>query len=290
MKIDLLGEAPPPARAYKLSPNERRELQEMLQKELKNGTISKSKSPTGAPLFFVNKKNGTLRPVVDYRKLNKITKRGSYPLPDAQRIIEQLAKAKYFTSLDLKSGYNQIQIKKEDHWKTAFRTEEGLFEYNVMPFGLTNAPSVFQRMMNDILREWINKETVLVYLDDVLIFAETLEELEKTTHEVLKAMEAYDLKLNAEKCEWEKEEISFLGHRFKEGKKFMNKDKIEAIKNWKTLTNVKEVQRFLGFANFYWRFIENYSKIARPLTRLTQKDYRWRWGPDEEGAFNELKK
>ena len=126
MKISLLGDAPPPSKAYRLSPQEREELQKMLKEELENGTIVKSDSPTAAPLFFVPKKNGKLRPVVDYRRINKITRKDSYPLPDAQKIIDQLAKARYFTSLDLKSGYNQIRINPEDYWKIVFRTELGL--------------------------------------------------------------------------------------------------------------------------------------------------------------------
>ena len=138
-----------------------------------------------------------------------------------------------------------------------------------MPFGLCNAPSVFQRMMNDVLRTWIDKEEAIVYLDDVLIFAETLEELRRITREILTALKEYDLKLNPEKCEWEKERITFLGHEFQKGQKMINKEKVEAIRNWKEPTNVKEIQRFLGFANFYRRFIKNYSKIVKPLTILT---------------------
>ena len=128
-----------------------------------------------------------------------------------------------------------------------------------------------------------------MYLDDILIFAETLEELRRITREILTALEEYDLKLNPEKCEWEKERITFLGHEFQKGQKMMNKEKVEAIRNWKEPTNVKEIQRFLGFANFYRRFIKNYSKIVKPLTTLTQKEKRWTWGKEQQEAFNHLK-
>ena len=144
-------------------------------------------------------------------------------------------------------------------------------------------------MMNDILRKWIDKGQVIVYLDDVLIFSETREELERITLEVLGALDAYDLKLNIEKCEWEKEEISFLGHLFKSGQKLINKDKIKTIQEWNPPVSVKEIQRFLGFANFYRRFIEGYSKIVKPLTMLTRKRNIWKWGREEQSAFETLK-
>jgi len=220
--------------------------------------------------MFIPKKNGKLRLVIDYRQLNKITKKDRTPLPLISEIRDRLAGANWFTALDLKGAYNLIRIKEGDEWKTAFRTRYGLFECLVMPFGLTNAPATFQRMINFVLKEYVD-QFVIVYLDDILIFSKTREEHEEHIHKVLQALQDANLLVEPEKCQFEIQEVTFLGHIITPGNIRMDPDKISAIQGWKEPQNVKEVQSFLGLANYYRRFIKSFAKLATPLTNLTKK-------------------
>ena len=224
---------------------------------------------------------------MDYRGLNKVTKKNRYSLPLISGLLEQLGRAKIFTKIDLRGAYNLVRIKEGDEWKTAFRTRYGHFEYNVMPFGLTNAPAVFQHMMNDIFREHLD-DFVVIYLDDILIFSKNEGEHEKHVRLVLEKLRERGLYAKLEKCLFHQTEMEFLGFIATTDGLKMDPKKVEAIVSWEVPKTVRDVQCFLGFANFYRIFIKNYSRVAAPLTRLTCKD-KLEWGPQAEKAFQNLK-
>src|SRR6266536_1210563 len=257
--IELVpGAQPSSCKIYPLSPNEQEELDKFLEEHLVSGQIRPSKSPMASPFFFVKKKDGKLHPVQDYRKLNKITVKNAYPLPLISDLLNQLRGARYFTKLDVRWGYNNVQIKEGDEWKEAFRTNRGLFEPLVMFFGLMNSPSTFQTMMNEIFQDLISEGVVCIYLDDILVFSKTLEEHRHVIRLVLERLRQYCLYLKPEKCEFEKTWIEYLGLIILEGKAEMDPVKVKAVSGWPTPTNKKEVQSFLGFTNFYRRFIRNF--------------------------------
>ncbi|SJL09551.1 uncharacterized protein ARMOST_12931 [Armillaria ostoyae] len=238
-------------KVYPLNPIEQKELDKFLDENLASGRIKPSKSPMASPFFFVKKKDGTLRPVQDYRKLNEMTIKNRYPLPLISELMDKLGSAKYFTKLDVRWGYNNVRIKKDDEWKAAFRTNRGLFEPTVMFFGLTNSPATFQWMMNDIFKNLIATGKITVYLDDILIFSKTLEEHRKITRRVLELLRKHKLFLKAEKCEFEVLETEYLGVIISEGSIRMDPVKLAGIAEWPAPTKKKELQSFLGFANFY---------------------------------------
>jgi hypothetical protein len=286
--IDLQeGAQPPFGPIYNLSQTELAELRKYIDENLAKNFIRHSKSPAGAPILFVKKKDGSLRMCVDYRGLNKVTKKNRYPLPLISGLLEQLGRAKIFTKIDLRGAYNLVRIKEGDEWKTAFRTRYGHFEYNVMPFGLTNAPAVFQHMMNDIFREHLD-DFVVIYLDDILIFSKNKEEHEGHVRLVLEKLRERGLYAKLEKCLFHQTEMEFLGFIATTNGLKMDPKKVEAIVSWEVPKTVRDVQCFLGFANFYRIFIKNYSQVAAPLTRLTCKD-KLEWEPQAEKAFQDLK-
>lgn len=274
---------------YGLSEVELRVLDEYLKDNLKTGFIRPSTSPAGSPILFVKKKDGSLRLCVDYRALNKITRKNRYPLPLIQESLDRLKTAKYFTKIDLRAAYNLIRIKPGDEWKTAFRTRYGLYEYLVMPFGLTNAPASFQYLINDVLRDYLDN-FVIVYLDDILIFSKTHEEHVTHVKQVLKRLEDNSLWAKAEKCEFFQDSVDFLGYIVSDKGISMDPKKVEAIVDWPVPKNVHDIQVFLGFANFYRRFIKSYSKVTSPLTRLLRKGINFEWTTKEQEAFDDLKK
>lgn len=277
------------SRVYPLSPNEQVALDEFLKENLAKGYIRESKSPISSPFFFVKKKDGALRPVQDYRRLNEITIKNRYPLPLISQLIDALKGAKHFTKLDIRWGYNNIQIKTGDEHKAAFVTSRGLYEPTVMFFGLSNSPSTFQALMDDIFKDLIITGKVTIYLDDILIYSSDPKEHQSVTREVLKCLRDNDLYVKPEKCEFDKDRIEYLGLVISHNKVEMDPVKVKAIEEWPTPRNVKEIQQFRGFANFYRRFIEGFSKITRPLDRLTRKDVPWEWGTEEQKAFDTLK-
>jgi len=242
-----------------------------------------------SPVFFVKKKDGKLHLVQDYRALNAMTVKNKYPLPLILELIAKLRGAKYFTKLDVRWGFNNVQIKEGDEWKAAFRTNRGLYEPLVMFFGLTNSPATFQTMMDVIFEDLISEGVVVVYLDDILIFTETLEEHWKVTHRVLELLEKHKLYLRPNKCEFEKTTIEYLSVIISDNSVAMDPVKIAGVTEWPTQTNKKEVQSFLGFTNFYRKFIKDFSEHTRPLFDLTRNDARWRWEGAEQSAFDRLK-
>jgi predicted aspartyl protease len=285
--IDLKpGTTPPFSKIYPMNLTEQKHLDEFLEENLQKGYIIPSKSPAGAPVFFVKKKDGSLRLCQDYRALNEITIKNRYPLPLIPSLIDKLQGMSIFTKLDIRWGYNNVRIKTGDRWKAAFRTHKGLFEPTVMFFGLTNSPGTFQEMMNDIFKDMPN---VIVYLDDILIFSKNQNEHRKIVREVLKRLKDNDLFLKPEKCEFEKSSIEYLGLLISREGISMDPVKLEGVQAWPTPKSVKDVRTFLGFSNFYRRFIVHFARTAEPLNRLLKKDTKWLWTQEHQEAFEGLK-
>lgn len=246
--IELVPGAPETMRTkiYPMSLNKQEELNRFLKDNLRKGYIRPSKSPLASPVFFVKKKDGKLRFVQDYRKLNEITVKNRYPLPLVADIISRLRGAKYFTKFDVRWGYNNIRIKEGDEWKAAFATNQGLFEPRVMFFGLTNSPATFQALMNSIFADLTAKGLVAVYLDDILIFTATLKEHRAVTHEVLERLRKHDLYLRPEKCEFEKQQVEYLGLIIRHGEVTMDPSKVDAVRTWPTPTTLRDLRGFLA--------------------------------------------
>ena len=287
------GTTPPYGPIYPLNEKELAVLREYIDKQMAEGKIRLSKSPAGSPILFTPKADGTLRLCVDYRGLNKITVKDRTPLPLMTELREQVAKAKIFTKLDLRHGYNLVRIAKGDEWKTAFRTKYGLFEYLVMPFGLCNAPASFQAMINEVLRELLD-QGVIVYIDDILIYSETEEEHTVLVQKVLEKLRAANLCVAINKSRFHVKKVDYLGYVISDEGISLSPDKVKAVQNWNppnpnATSAIKWAQEFLGFANFYRRFIEGFSKLAKPLTDLTKKEHEYRWTAKCQEAFEALK-
>jgi transposase InsO family protein len=288
-KIDLLpGFEPPFGPLYGCSRDELLTLKKWLEENLDIGFLRSSKSSAASPVLFVKKKDGTLRVCQDYRGLNAGTVKNRYPLPLMQETFTRLQSARYFTTLDIRGAFNQIRIAEGDEWKTAFRTRYGLFESLVMPFGLTNAPATFQTYINDVLRPYLD-QSCTAYQDDVLVYSDDLESHRIHVRQVLEALRDAGLHLKPQKCVFHATEVPYLGLII--GRKGLSMDpkKVSAITDWSSPRNLKDVQIFLGFANFYRRFIKDYSKIVSPMTALTKKDTPFHWSDACEEAFQFLK-
>ncbi|KEP45803.1 putative Transposon Tf2-1 polyprotein, partial [Rhizoctonia solani 123E] len=289
IKIELLpGAKIKHGPIYSTGPKEDEELRKTLARQLEAGLITPSTSPMASPIIFVKKKNGKLRLCVDYRYLNSITKKNVYPLPLPSDLIEKLRGAKIFTKFDLKWGYNLLRIAEGDEWKTAFKTKYGLFEYCVMPFGLTNVPAYFQHLMNDIFRDMLDI-CVVIYLDDILVFSKDEKSHTEHVKEVLRRLEKNDLYCNPEKSFFHVPQVEYLGFIISPDGVQVDQEKVTAALKWAAPKNVKNVQEFLGFVNFYRRFISDFNKVAKPLYNLLKKDSTWTWGESEQGAFDGLK-
>ena len=276
-------------KVYPLSPPEQKELDAFLKESLETGRIRPSKSLMASPVFFIKKKDGSLRLVQDYRALNAITVKNKYPLPLVSELINKLQGAKYFTKLDVHWGFNNVHMKEGDEWKAAFQTNCGLYEPLVMFFGLTNSPATFQTMMDRIFKELITKGVVVVYLDNILIFTKTLEEHQEVVRKVVALLQLHNLSLKQEKCKFEKTSVEYLGVVISQDSVMMDPAKVAGVSEWPTPTTKKEVQSFLNFVNFYRRFIEGFSHLTRPLFNLTKNDLDFHWSSDEQSAFNMLK-
>lgn len=283
------GMVPPNRPAYRLSLVEQEECVKTVDELLALGLIRPSCSAFASPVLFVRKKEGTYRMVIDYRALNKITVPDRYPLPRIDDLLDRLKGAKVFSSLDLLSGYHQVRLRQEDIPKTAFRTPFGLYEFLVLPFGLTNAPATFQRLMNEIFHDFIREGFVVVYLDDVLIFSKNTAEHYEHLRRVFVRLQETGLFAKLAKCEFLKPELRYLGHVIgREGLK-VDPQKITVVQEWPTPQNVTDVRRFLGLANYFRKFVRNYSDLAAPLTQLSSSKREWEWGKEQEHAFLALK-
>lgn len=286
--IELTPDATPQKNGlYHMSATELDELKRQLDELLEAGFIRPSQSPWGAPVLFATKKDGTLRLCVDYRSLNRLTKKNCYPLPRIDDIFDQLSDAKYFSKIDLRSGYHQIQINEESIPVTAFRTRYGHFEYVVVPFGLTNAPAVFMALMHDVFKRELDS-FIIVYLDDILIYSKTKEEHVEHLKFALTRLREHKLYAKMSKCCFSATQVEYLGHVLSHKGVSVEAQKVEAIKNWPRPSSKKSVQSFLGLVNYYRRFIQNCSHIAKPLTELT-KNVPFQWNPSAEESFQKLK-
>ncbi|XP_074369633.1 uncharacterized protein LOC141711091 [Apium graveolens] len=287
--IDLEPGTEPVSKApYRMAPVEMKELARQLQELLEKGVIRPSVSPWGAPVLFVKKKDGSMRLCIDYRELNKLTIKNKYPLPRIDDLFDQLKGAKYFSKIDLRSGYHQLKIKPEDIPKTAFRTRYGHYEFLVMSFGLTNAPAAFMDLMNRIFKEYLDK-FVIVFIDDILIYSKTKEDHAEHVRTALEILRKKTLYAKLSKCEFWLHEVQFLGHIVSNEGIKVDPAKIEAITNWERPRTPTEVRSFLGLAGYYRRFVQNFSRIATSLTKLIRKNEKFIWNDKYEESFQELK-
>ena len=288
-EIKLNKDSEPPNRSpYRLSFTEQDELKKQLKTLLDGKLIRPSSSPFGSPVLFVKKKSGELRMCIDYRALNNITVKNRYPLPRVDDLLDQLSQARYFSKLDLTSGYWQVRVKSDDTHKTAFRTRYGHYEFMVMPFGLCNAPSTFQHLMNSTFQDYLD-DFVIIYLDDIMIYSKTFNDHLKHLEIVFQKLRDMKLYAKLQKCEFAKEEVEYLGHIV--GNKSIKPDpkKTQAIMEWPAPQNSKDVMAFVGLANFYRKFVNNFSKIVAPLTNIMSKKAEFKWKNEQQDAFDKIK-
>ena len=285
------------------TPEDTAEAARIIKILIDKGYIRPSSSPWGSPMFLVAKPDGTRRMVIDYRALNSVTVRNRYPLPKVDELFDQLLGARYFSKLDLRTGYWQIRMHEDSVAKTAFTSRHGHFEWLVLPMGLTNAPAEFMRMMETTFSAQLNK-SVMVFLDDILIYSKTMEEHEKHLRAALKCCADKKLFIKQSKCQFFRQEVEFLGHYVGRSGIRMVEDKVRAVEDWPAPTRQKEVERFIGLAGYYRRFIKDFSKISAPLTELcgtlkkvkggtaarTPPKKKFVWGEDQRKAFEEVKR
>ena len=294
------GKDPPYGPLYNLSQDELKVLRDYLEEATKQGWIRRSTSPAGAPILFVKKKNNAgLRLCVDYRGLNQITIKNRHPLPLISETLDRLQGSKIYTKLDLKDAYYRIRIKEGDEWKTAFRTRYGHFEYLIMPFGLANAPATFQAYISQALLGLVDI-TCVVYMDDILIYSDDDSQSHRRHHddvkEVLERLRKFKLYANRKKCEFDTNRVEFLGFVVDTQGVSMEPSRVTSVTEWPAPKTFKELQMFLGFANFYRRFIAGYSKAIRSLTDMLKgmqagvKTGPFDWGTAQQEAFDDLKR
>jgi hypothetical protein len=273
---------------FRLSSAEQNALKSQIELLLEKRFILPSVNRWGAPVLFAPKKDGGLRMCLDYRALNKLTVKDKWPIPRVYELFDRLHGATHFSNIELRSGYYQIRVREGDVPKTCIRTRYGFFEFLVMPFGLTNVPSTFQALMNEVFRDYIDN-FILVYLDDVLIFSRSEEEHKYHVEMVLQRLRDEKLFVKLSKCEFSKSSVSFLGHIVGANGLQMEEKKVEAVVKWPRPTTKVEVQSFVGFANYYRRFIKVFSHMAAPLSNLTRKKVPVNWIEPHEVAFDALK-
>ena len=288
-QIELAPGTEPISKApYRRAPLELKELKVQMEEVVSKGFVRPSTSPWGAPVLFVKKKDGSLRLCIDYRELNKVTIRNQYPLPRIDDLFDQLQGARVFSKIDLRSGYHQLKIQSENVPKTAFKTRYGHYEFLVMPFGLTNAPTVFMDLMNRIFQPYLD-QFVIVFIDDILIYSGSKEDHEEHLRVVLQILRENQLYAKFSKCQFWLDSVAFLGHVISVEGVYVDPQKIEAIVNWKPTTNVTEIRSFLGLAR-YRKFLEGFSKLSVPLTKLTRKEEKFIWSEACQQSFDELKR
>nr|GEZ89594.1 putative reverse transcriptase domain-containing protein [Tanacetum cinerariifolium] len=288
-QIDLVPGAAPVARApYRLAPSEMKELSDQLQELSDKGFVRPSSSPWGAPVLFFKKKDGSFWMCIDYKELNKLTVKNRYPLPRIDDLFDQLQGSSIYSKIDLRSGYHQLRVREEYIPKIAFRTRYGHYEFQVMPFGLTNAPAVFMYLMNRVCKPYLDN-FVIVFIDDILIYSKSKKEHEGHLRQILNLLNKEELYAKFSKYEFWISMVQFLGHVIDCRGIYVDLAKIEPIKDWASPKTLTEIRQFLGLAGYYRRFIEGFSKIAKSMTKLTQKDVKFDWGDKKEAAFQRIK-
>lgn len=273
---------------YGMSREELEVLKKYIKENLEKGFIRPSTSPASSPVLFVKKPGGGLRFCVDYRALNDLTIKNRYPIPRIRETLTLLGKAKIYSKLDVISAFNRMRIANGDEHLTAFRTRFGLYEYLVMPFGLANAPSSFQNYINDTLRGYLD-EFCTAYIDDILIFSENIEEHQEHVKKVLQRLLDAGLQIDIKKCEFHVQSVKFLGMIVTTKGIRMDPCKLEVIKDWAVPSNAKDISRFIGFLNFYRRFIKGFGSIVMPMTDLMKKNKPFIWGKEQDLAFKNIK-
>ncbi|WZZ15542.1 hypothetical protein YC2023_108631 [Brassica napus] len=271
-----------------MAPAEMAELKKQLEELLDKGFIPPSSSPWGAPILFVKKKDGSMRLCIDYRGLNRVTVKNKYLLPRIDELLDQHKGAKWFSKIDLASGYHQIPIEPNDIRKTAFRTRYGHYEFVVMPFGLTNAPAAFMKMMNSVFWDFLD-ESMIIFVDDILIYSKDEESHRKHLRAVLERLREHKLFAKLSKCCFWQKSIGFLGHIVSDQGVSVDSEKIRAIKDWPRPRSATEVRSFLGLAAYYRKFLKGIASLAQPMTRLTGKDIKFIWSDECTRCFSALK-
>ena len=264
------GATPQFVRGKRLSPAELSEVNSQVTDLLAKGYIKPSSSPWGAPVLFIPKKDGGMRMAIDYRKLNNLTHPNRWPLPNITDLLEQVREAKVFSLMDLRSGYHQLRLAPEDEPKTAFITPGGLYEFTVLPFGLSNAPSVFTKYMSTVLGKYLGK-FVIVYIDDILVYSNSPEEHLHHLKMVLDLLRQHKLFAKPSKCLFNRSELKYLGFVVGHGQLKVDPEKIDVVAKWQIPVYPKELQSFLGLANYFSKFLQGYSSLAAPLTALVTK-------------------
>ncbi|XP_056864071.1 uncharacterized protein LOC130511209 [Raphanus sativus] len=282
------GTAPMSKSPYRMAPAEMAELNKQLEELLDKGFIRPSVSPWGAPVLFVKKKDGSFRLCIDYRGLNRVTIKNKYPLPRIDELLDQLKGARWFSKIDLASGYHQIPIEPSDIKKTAFRTRYVHYEFVVMPFGLTNAPAAFMKMMNGTFRDFLD-EFVIIFIDDILVYSKSKEDHERHLRAVLERLREQQLFAKLSKCSFWQKSIGFLGHIVSSEGVSVDPEKVVAIRAWPQPKNATEVRSFLGLAGYYRKFVKGFASLAQPMTQLTGKDVKFVWSEECERSFSALK-
>ncbi|GFX63475.1 retrovirus-related Pol polyprotein from transposon 17.6 [Trichonephila clavipes] len=287
-RIDTADHPPIKQHPRRLPFAKQEEVGTLLREMQENDIIEPSSSPWASPIVLVRKKDGSTRFCVDYRKLNDVTKKDSYPLPRIDDTLDTLSGHKWFLTLDLKSGYWQVEVHPEDREKTAFTSGQGLWQFKVMPFGLCNAPATFECLMETVLKG-LTFEACLIYLDDVIIGGRTFEEHLQNIRKVLSKLSDANLKLNPSKCKFFQKEVNYLGHIISAEGVRTDPKKVFAVKNWKRPENLCELRSFLGLCTYYRKFVKGFSNIARPLHKLTESKQKFQWTKDCEDSFLQLK-
>jgi hypothetical protein len=275
-------------RPYKMSVEELKELKKQLTELQEAGYIRPSSSPCGAPVLFVQKKYGSQRMCVDYRSLNDVTVKNKYPLPRIEDLFDQMRGVRVFSKIGLQSGYHQMKIRPSDIPKTAFSTRYGLYEFTVMSFGLTNAPAYFMNLMNKVFMEYLDR-FVMVFFDDILIYSKSDSDHEENMRLVLQKLRDNQLYAKYSKCEFWIDKVPFLGHIISNGGISVDPAKVKEIVEWSIPSTVTEIRSFLGLAGYYRRFIKGFSKIAKPITSLLEKEREFKWDGKCQDSFNQLK-